>query len=374
MVKLTTSVQRRPSRSRQRFARDLRQVELDGRVQVVDGVVHLAQLLGQLQVVAADHVDHAAQHGLDHVGLVQRLARRAGNGQRRRGQRHRVQVAGPALRRRRCRRDHPVFEPAREQPGQADERHRQRHVEQQVEGHHLLRHGRKMLLQQRTRLRQPGHGEQAAGQLEDQVAHRQAARGNVRTRGGQHAQHAAADIGAEHQAQRHARRQHAGAGQRGREQHDGQRRIGQHRQHRADHDVQQHLVRQRGQQLAHRRRVDQRPRCGHDQLQRQRDQPDADDDAPEAADRCGLAADEQHHADEDQQRRQPRQVEGEHHHHRTGADVGAQHHRQRRRRGERARGRRRTRRSARWPCSTAPAWSPQSRPAAPGSGCRHCAR
>ena len=112
---------------------------------------------------------------------------------------------------------------------------------------------RQMLLQQRTRLRQPGHGEQAAGQLEDQVAHRQAARGDVRARGGQHTQHATADVGAEHQAQRHARRQHARAGQRGRQQHDGQGRIGQHRQHRADQDVEQHVAGQRGQQLAHRR-------------------------------------------------------------------------------------------------------------------------
>ena len=51
------------------------------------------------------------------------------------------------------------------------------------------------------------------------------------------------------------------------------------------------------------------------------------------ADRAGaavLARDEEDHADEDQERREPRQVEREHHRHQRGADVGAEHHRERR--------------------------------------------
>jgi hypothetical protein len=48
------------------------------------------------EVVVADHRQHAQQHALDDVGLVQRLARGAGDGQRGRGQRRRVQVVRAA--------------------------------------------------------------------------------------------------------------------------------------------------------------------------------------------------------------------------------------------------------------------------------------
>ena len=77
MVNETMSVQRRLSSFDSASPRDLRQVELDRRVELVDGVVELAQLLGQAQVVVADHRHDAAQHRLDDVGLVQRLARGA---------------------------------------------------------------------------------------------------------------------------------------------------------------------------------------------------------------------------------------------------------------------------------------------------------
>ena len=98
----------------QRLARDLGQVVLDRRIELVDGVVELAQLLGQPQVVVADHRQHAAQHGLDDVGLVQRLARRAGDGQRRRGQRRagRGGAGGPRTRRL-LGLGQPVLDPAR---------------------------------------------------------------------------------------------------------------------------------------------------------------------------------------------------------------------------------------------------------------------
>jgi hypothetical protein len=72
-----------------------------------------------------------------------------------------------------------------------------------------------------------------------------------------------------------------------------------------------------------------RPRGLADEVQRQRDEPQPDDHAPEAARARLLAADEEHHADEDQQRRQPRQVEGKDDDHHRRAHVGAQHHRQR---------------------------------------------
>ena len=61
----------------QRLARDLRQVELDRRVQLVDDVVHLAQPLGEDAVVGLEHRQHAGQHLLDDVADAQRLARGA---------------------------------------------------------------------------------------------------------------------------------------------------------------------------------------------------------------------------------------------------------------------------------------------------------
>ena len=78
----------------QRLARDLRQVELDRRCTARRPCRPSARSCSaSSQVVVADHRQHAAQHGLHHVGLVQRLARGAADGQRRRGQRHRVEVA-----------------------------------------------------------------------------------------------------------------------------------------------------------------------------------------------------------------------------------------------------------------------------------------
>ena len=84
----------------------------------------------------------------------------------------------------------------------------------------------------------------------------------------------------------------AGVGQRRDQQHDRQARVRQHRQHRADDDVEQHVVRQRDQQRAHRRRLGQRPGRGDDQLQRERDQAEADQDAADRADAAVLARDE----------------------------------------------------------------------------------
>ena len=121
----------------QRLARDLGQVVLDGRVELVDRVVELAQFLGQPQVVVLDHAQHAEQHGLDDVGLVQRLARGAGDGQRRRGQRRRVQVVRPAGHHGACpawaascstQRATTCVKPMKQQADQ--------HVEGQVEQHH----------------------------------------------------------------------------------------------------------------------------------------------------------------------------------------------------------------------------------------------
>ena len=168
----------------------------------------------------------------------------------------------------------------------------------------------------------------APSRLEDQVAERQPPHLRRGVGGGEHGEDAAADVGADHQAERHRHRDHAGGGEGGDQQHHGQAGVGQHRQHRADDDVEQDLVRQGDEQRPDLGRFGQRPGGGDDQLQRQGDQPEADQHPAERADAAVLARDEDHHADEDQERREPRQVEREHHRHDAGADVGAEHHRQ----------------------------------------------
>ncbi len=123
----------------QRLARDLRQVELHRRVEVVDDVVLLAQALGQRAVVGLQHGEHAGQHVLDDVADADRLARRIGDGQRRGVERGRIEVARlGGIVGQRLRRQQP-FGDARDLLGPEDEQQRERHVEEEVEQHHLAR-------------------------------------------------------------------------------------------------------------------------------------------------------------------------------------------------------------------------------------------
>ena len=69
----------------------------------------------------------------------------------------------------------------------------------------------------------------------------------------------------------------------GDQQHDRQARVRQHGEHGADEDVEDHVVGQRHEQRAHRRRLGERPGRADDQLERERDQAEADQhpaDAP----------------------------------------------------------------------------------------------
>ena len=127
---------------RERLARDLRQVELDRRIELVDRVVELAQLLRELQVVLAQHRQDAAQHGLDDVGLVQRLARGARDRERRHVEGERVEMARAQAAGARMRVGQPAVDGAADQPGEADEEHGEDEVEGEVEADDLLVHRR----------------------------------------------------------------------------------------------------------------------------------------------------------------------------------------------------------------------------------------
>ena len=119
----------------ERLAADLRQIKLDRGVQVIDDIVHLAQLFGEHAIIGLEHEQHAGQHLLDHVADAHRLAGGAANGQRRRSERRRIQVARLGgivvigLGR------HQSLGDASDRLGEENKRYRDAHIEQQMEVH-----------------------------------------------------------------------------------------------------------------------------------------------------------------------------------------------------------------------------------------------
>ena len=75
------------------------------------------------------------------------------------------------------------------------------------------------------------------------------------------------------------------------QQHDGEARVAEHREQRGDQHVEQHVAGERGEDHLDAGRL-RRPACAatHDPLQREDDEAEADQDAPEAADRSSPAA------------------------------------------------------------------------------------
>ena len=146
-------------------------------------------------------------------------------------------------------------------------------------------------------LRERRHGQldqrqqgDAADQLEQEVADRDAAR---RRRVGErrgHRRDRAAEVGAEHQGAGDRQRQHARARQRHDQQHDRQARMGEPGQQRRDQHGDQRLVGQRAEQLLHDRGVADRRRGGQEQAQRQQHQAEAERDPAELAIGRGLGA------------------------------------------------------------------------------------
>ena len=135
----------------------------------------------------------------------------------------------------------------------------------------------------------------------------------------------AADIGAEHHGERGLRPDQARGGERDHRQHDHDARMRRPGQAGGDHDVEQRLARQRGEQVAHRRRMLARADRLGEQMQRQKHQPEPDRNATEILEARAAAAPEGEDADRDQHREDQRDVEGEHLHDQRGADIGAEH-------------------------------------------------
>ena len=318
----------------ERLAADLREVELDRRVQFVHDIVHLAQTLRQLAVIVLEHDQHAGQHLLDDVADTHGLAHGVADGERWRGQRRRIEVArsrrivviGPG--------GHEPLGDARNRLGEKKEERREREVEQQME----VDCGRSIDNAQGAEaflgVRQQRDRDQAADQAEQEIAQVDAPRlGWCRDRI-DHRQDAAAEVRAEHQAHADVQGNHLGRHQRRRQQHDREARIGEHREQDRHQHIEHDVAGQRGEDDLHARTLRQRSGGKDDQLQREDDEAQPDQHLSEAANTLVLAAHEQRHAPHDQQGRKPGQVEGEHQRHHRGTDVRAEHHRQRRRGGD----------------------------------------
>jgi hypothetical protein len=97
-----------------------------------------------------------------------------------------------------------------------------------------------------------------ADHLEDQVAERQRRTCGERLRGGDHREHAAAEVGAEHQAERDAGRHQPEAASVAVSSTIARLEYDKHRQHRRRRGFDAHVVRQRDQQRAYAARLGQR--------------------------------------------------------------------------------------------------------------------
>ncbi len=234
-------------------------------------------------------------------------------------------MVGPVQRAVAVRRRQQLFHQPGHRLRQADEDQAHHEVEAQVEQHRergrVLHQRLHPLEPQRD---QPG-GDQHAHHFEEQVAHRNPPGTDARARRGDHGHQPAAQVGPQHQTERHVQPHHLQR-QGGGEQDHGQAGVGQHRQRGAHQDFQQPVAAERLQHQLHRRVLRQLVGGAGHQLQRQQHQAQTDEDASDVAGDRALARDEQRHAGEDAQRREPGQVEGKHHRHHAGADVRAQHH------------------------------------------------
>jgi hypothetical protein len=228
------------------------------------------------------------------------------------------------------RRQEPLGDP-RDRRREKDKDESKRHVEREVEQHDLLCRPEPQRADWLLDVRDEGHEEDATDQLEQEVAERDPARLGRRIQRGQHPEKAAAEIGAEHEAERDGERDHVQRSEGGHQEHDGEARVAQDRHQRGDQHVEQHVAGKGREEHLDAGGLDHGLGGDRDPLQREHDEAEADHHAPELPDYVLLAGEEKHDADEDQERRQPGQVERQHDRHDRGADVGAEHHGQRRR-------------------------------------------
>ena len=265
------------------------------------------------------------EHGLDQVADAQGFAHCIGQRQAWCCQRCRVEVAraGDAVFVRAIRQQ-PITE-ARHQPDRGQHQHAAQAVVEQVKADHQLLGPPLQAVQPVGQRIEKRHHQQQADQFVQQAAQGHAASGRGLQAAGEKGQHAAADIGANHQANGHRQANQTGAGQRRGKQHGGQAGIGNQRKQRADQRIQQQVAGQRGEQHANALLLGDRCGSGDDQLKRQQHQPQPNGHATKLTGAGLFAREKEHHPEKDQQWAQPAQVEGQHAGHQRRADVCTEH-------------------------------------------------
>ena len=142
-------------------------------MKAVEDVVHPAQSDGEAAIVSVQELARTLQHGLDHVGHAERLARGVCQRHGRGRDRTQVQIA----RRGRVIRQRPVgqhaLKRARHRGQEKEEQNGQRHVEEQVEGNRLPAGIELPTADHGCELGQEGQCQGAADKPIDQVADRQ---------------------------------------------------------------------------------------------------------------------------------------------------------------------------------------------------------
>jgi hypothetical protein len=156
----------------QRLAADLGQVQFDRRIKIVDHVVHLAQPFRELQVIGAQHRQHAVEHDLNDVAQAQRFARRAAHRQRGRLQCGGIEILGLARGILRfVAGKHALGEP-RNRPYRAEKHDRQCEIEPQMKVNDLAFRLEAHVGEPLADHAQQRQHQHASGQFENQVAQR----------------------------------------------------------------------------------------------------------------------------------------------------------------------------------------------------------
>ena len=275
--------------------------ELQLLVQRVDHVVGPLHILQHLAVVGRQHLAAPHQHAFHHVAHAQRLARGAGERDRRLVQGRAVEIAGLArVFRQLALGQHPLTK-RRHQIGQADKHHREAKVEGGVEVDHLARRLRLELGEVGCRYADQGHGDRNADHAEQQVAERHPA--GRRAGADQQRRDGAAGVGAQHQQEGQHDRHRAGRSERHDQQHHRQAGMGKPGQQPGDQHRQQRLAGERGDDRLHHLRLAHRRAGADDQAERQQHQAEPDRHPAEIAQPRHPRREEGHDAAQNQQRR-----------------------------------------------------------------------
>lgn len=312
-------------------------IELDRLIELVDRVVHPADLGDKAAIVGHQCRHGLTQHGFDDVAKMKDLAFGAGECDRRGAEGRIVKIKG-------CRGIvwfRPLRQKSRKERGDPAEWKDEDSCQRQIEGgvevrRHAGRVGFKLNERVGDRV-QKRQRNSAADQAIDEIADRQAIAGRIAAVAAfNHRIDGASEIGTKCEGKCRHRRDEAGIGQRHDQQQDRDARVSDPGQHSGHQNAKQGVAGDRRQERSNDRCILGWCQCVEQDVQRQQHQPDPDRDAAEIA-RPGLAtALECDDADQKQQRCHGRDIERERLNDQRRADVRPEHDGERRSKIDRA--------------------------------------